>query len=432
MGHVYEARDPRLLRSVALKVLHLERSQKDIVGHQRLLHEARIAAALEHPNVVAVYDVGEIERPEDADSTMYLAMELIAGRPLRAYVGDPSVPVKERVRWLRDVASALGAAHARGMVHRDVKPENVMVRDDGVVKVLDFGIAKRDPSSLDPTASAAGPIVPTTAIGVTVGTPYYMAPEQMRGESLDGRADQFAWAVMAYELLAGELPWNVGTEADALQVVAQILSQDPPLLTNKNGDLPVAVAASVMRALAKSRENRFATMAALLDAMEAEGPAPQVTTFRGPGLPPASTGPTSSTDPLHPALAATQAVFEEPAAATRPRRKAMAVVAGTLAFAAVVGVLVLAKAWSGQPAHESPAALAPSAAPPPPTAPLASTPPAPSVAAATSLSASAAAATASAQPSAGRQSRPLRPVVKPGSPASPASPSPSSSPYDHM
>jgi serine/threonine-protein kinase len=269
MGQVYEARDPRLQRSVALKVLRVERAVKGAGGTDaaaRLLREARLAAALAHPNVVAIHDVGEVHSPDALAGTTYIAMELVAGQSLRAYVGDASVPLLERVRWLRDVAVALGAAHARDMVHRDIKPENVMVREDGVIEVLDFGIAKRSATAIDPTLSAEGPMPATTAEGMTVGTPYYMAPEQMRGEPLDGRADQFAWGVLAYELLAGELPWTVGT--DPLQVVAQVLSRDAPLLTVKNPDVPTSVAVAVMRALAKDREHRFPTMAALLEAMD--------------------------------------------------------------------------------------------------------------------------------------------------------------------
>jgi serine/threonine-protein kinase len=276
MGEVYEARDPRLQRRVALKVLRrtaAEGSPASTSGSgsgsgrgARLLREARLAAALEHPNVVAIYDVGEIAEPESLKGTTYLAMELIAGSSLRAFLGDANVPVKQRVRWLTDVARALAAAHSRGMVHRDIKPENVMIREDGVVKVLDFGIAKRT-SAIVEVGSTGGPQQPTvTGQGMTVGTPCYMAPEQMRGEPLDGRADQFAWGVTAYELLSGELPWVTG--GDDLQLVAQVLSRDPPLLSIKNDQVPTAVAAAVMRALAKSRELRFPTMDDLLAVLE--------------------------------------------------------------------------------------------------------------------------------------------------------------------
>src|SRR5207248_5052880 len=134
----------------------------------------------DHPNVVSVFDVGEASDPPELRGTMFLAMELVHGKALRAFVGDPSIPLTERLRWLVDVARALAAAHRAGLVHRDIKPENVMVRNDGLVKVLDFGIAKRAHAPLDPTTSTEGQVIPNlTTQGVVVGTPLYMAPEQL-------------------------------------------------------------------------------------------------------------------------------------------------------------------------------------------------------------------------------------------------------------
>src|SRR5262249_21651489 len=130
-----------------------------------------------------------------------------------------------RAARLADVARALASAHKRGLVHRDVKPENVMVRDDGMVKVLDFGIARLSRSAVDPAARTQTPALATLTVdGAKLGTPVYMAPEQIRGDPLDGRADQFSWGVMAYELLTGRLPWR-GAD-DALAVMASVLT-DP-------------------------------------------------------------------------------------------------------------------------------------------------------------------------------------------------------------
>jgi len=265
MGQVYVAQDTSLQRQVALKIMQPDAagdtsgSGKSSHRGARLLREARSAAALEHPNVVTIYEVGEIPGDGEAAGHPYIAMELVKGKPLRAFVGDASVPIAQRVRWLADVARALSAAHTAGLVHRDVKPENVMVRDDGGVKVLDFGLAKRWSAPAGSSSSTEAQVVPSlTARGVAVGTPYYMAPEQMRREPLDGRADQFAWGVVAYELLAGEPPW--GKETDALELVSKLLTFQPEPLARARADVPAHVSAVVERAMAKERGERFASM----------------------------------------------------------------------------------------------------------------------------------------------------------------------------
>ena len=261
MGSVYRAYDSKLHRYVALKLLRTVEADatkgSGAQGAARMLREARAAAALTHANAVAIFDVGEHE------GNPYIAMELVPGKPLRAYVGDETVSVAHRVRWLRDVARALAAAHDRGLVHRDIKPENVMIRDDDVVKVLDFGIAQK-------TASVKGRAIPTDAAGLAtltregalIGTPLYMAPEQLRGERLDGRADQFAWGVLAYELLSGHPPWRGDRRSHRL--LAEILTQDPEPLSSATRDVPTHVERVVMRALSKALADRFATMEDLL------------------------------------------------------------------------------------------------------------------------------------------------------------------------
>jgi len=267
MGEVYEAEDTRLQRPVALKILRTANlpvstdSNPSSDGSARLMREARAAAALEHPNAVAVFDVGV------HDGMPYLAMEFISGKSLRHYIGDPAIPMERRLQWLRDVARALAAAHKRGLVHRDIKPENVMVRDDGVVKVLDFGIARRTASSVNPLASTQGATFETlTGKGVVVGTPQYMAPEQMRGEQVDGRTDIFAWGTLAYELLTGRLPWEEGTTA--LQLVSQILSAEPDPPSRHNPHIVPQVDAVILHALAKTPQERHQTMDVIVDALE--------------------------------------------------------------------------------------------------------------------------------------------------------------------
>lgn len=265
MGQVYKAFDPRLERTVALKVIVVpERGSNDSersvnVVHEfsaRLLREARAVASLSHPNVVGIYDVGE------SGARLYLAMEYVVGATLRTLATTTEVPVARKLRWLVDVARALEVAHRAGLVHRDVKPENVMIREDGVVKVLDFGIARR-------TMSATGDqqkLDTVTGGGSIAGTPVYMAPEQIKGRDVDARCDQFAWGVMAYELLAGERPWP--DNGDVLQLVAKVLTDPPPPLHDRAKDIPGVVEQTIKRALAKEPDARFASMADVADAIE--------------------------------------------------------------------------------------------------------------------------------------------------------------------
>jgi serine/threonine protein kinase/Tol biopolymer transport system component len=254
MGQVYCVYDEVLHRRVALKLIRqtLEGDgAADTDGSvQRVLREARMAAALEHANVVAIHDVGEHE------SVPFIVMELVTGSPLRAFIGA-GVPVADRTRWLVEIARALSAAHRVGLVHRDVKPENVIVREDGAVKVLDFGIARR--AGMGAAAAAGAPheggSAATAAEPSTIaGTPAYMAPEQIRGDALDARSDQFAWGVVAYELLTGRLPWS-GTN-----YFSAALFQSPPPLDASALGVTAAMAAVVMRALEKRPGARFASM----------------------------------------------------------------------------------------------------------------------------------------------------------------------------
>ncbi|MCA9585755.1 MAG: protein kinase [Myxococcales bacterium] len=265
MGQVYEAFDPRLERRVALKVISVpagaEQKRSDSGGlvtdfAARLLREARAVAALNHPNVVNIYDVGEDE------GRLYLAMEFVVGHTLRALVGQ-EVPLERKLRWMIDVARALEAAHRAGIVHRDVKPENVIVRDDGAVKVLDFGIARRTVSA---SADDQHKVDTITGGGAIAGTPVYMSPEQIKGGDVDARADQFAWGVTAYELLAGQRPWP--DHGEVLAIVARILTDPPTPLSERAGSIPKAVEQTIARALAKSPDARFASMSDVADALE--------------------------------------------------------------------------------------------------------------------------------------------------------------------
>ena len=265
MGEVYLAVDERLHRKVALKIMaRVEGVAESKESAARLLREARAAASLTHPNVVSVFDVGESE------GRVYLAMEYVVGKTLRDLQNERDGLWQRRLRWLVDAARALGAAHRSGLVHRDIKPENVMVRDDGLVKVLDFGIARRTGASgVDPTAKtevAPVDIGTLTGKGLVVGTPMYMAPEQLKGGAPDPRTDQFAWGVMAFEVLAGERPWP--TKSDLLAAVATILTEAPESLRKRAPEIPPAVEAAIARTLSRDPEQRFEDMDEVADVLE--------------------------------------------------------------------------------------------------------------------------------------------------------------------
>jgi uncharacterized protein (TIGR02265 family) len=257
MGRVFCAFDTRLHRRVALKVLLVDAegiAREEAV--ERIFREARTAAALEHPNKVSVYDIGQV------GDVAYIAMEFISGATLRAYVGAPG-GWRRKLKWLLDAASALDAAHELGIIHRDVKPENVMVRDDGIVKVLDFGIARREgapPSMVSPTSPTVMP-----GQSLVIGTPAYMAPEQFAGRAIDGRADQFAWGVMAYELFTGAPPWVM--QKGTMSMISSVLTDIPEPLRARVPDLPRPLDEAVLRTLGKVPSDRFPRMRDVIDAL---------------------------------------------------------------------------------------------------------------------------------------------------------------------
>ncbi|MEI7893455.1 MAG: protein kinase, partial [Myxococcales bacterium] len=258
MGTVYRAHDTRLDRRVAIKIISDTARGGDAPA--RLVREARAAAALDHPNAIAIFDVGEHE------GAPYIVMELVVGHTLRESVGG-AVPMATGLRWLTDMAHALSAAHKRGLVHRDIKPENVMVRDDGVIKVLDFGIARRAGGAVDPKGpTQASALATLTRTGAAMGTPLYMAPEQIRSGGLDGRVDQFAWGVVAYELLTGRLPWKGGD--DPFAAVASVLTDAVDGTPLDAAGVSVHVKAVILRTLSKKREERFDNMDDVVQALD--------------------------------------------------------------------------------------------------------------------------------------------------------------------
>jgi len=258
MGEVWRARDPRLGRDVAIKLLlpHPSASAADRV--QAFQHEARAAGALNHTNVLTVYDVGE------HDGAPYLVTECLDGEPLRARLGSGAMSIDTALDIAVQVARGLAAAHVHGIVHRDLKPENVFLARDGRVKILDFGLA----TLLDaprPDASSHAPFG-ELARSLFAGTAGYMAPEQIRGEAVDGRADIFALGVMLYEMLAGVRPFTGGSTLATLDAV---LTRQPADVSDVSPAIPPAVTDVVRRCLAKSPDDRFATIAEVVSALDA-------------------------------------------------------------------------------------------------------------------------------------------------------------------
>lgn len=242
MGRVYLADDTRLGRQVALKALPPQLTG-DATQRERLRREARAAAALAHPGICTVYAL------EEVDGALFIASELIDGRTLREEMKAGARPAAADVRALaEEIASALAAAHDRGITHRDLKPENIMRTSDGRLKILDFGLARADggPSNL----TAAGMTVP----GTVLGTPGYMAPEQLNGGAADARADVFAFGVLLYEYACGMHPFEAATP---LAQAARILEGRPGALEAMRPELPLPLAAIVNRCLQKSPGDRF-------------------------------------------------------------------------------------------------------------------------------------------------------------------------------
>jgi Tol biopolymer transport system component/tRNA A-37 threonylcarbamoyl transferase component Bud32 len=247
MGVVYKARDTRLKRFVALKVLPAEKVT-DAERKQRFIQEARSASALNHPNIVTVYDIGQV------DGVDFIAMEYVEGKTLDELIGRKGLKLNETLKYCIQMADALAKAHAAGIVHRDLKPSNVMVTPDGLVKVLDFGLAKLSESAApgpeDPTLTAA----PATELGHVVGTAAYMSPEQAEGKKVDARSDIFSFGSVLYEMLTGRRAFRRDTPSLTL---AAILHLEPaPLPPETPGELGRIVA----RCLRKDIARRFQHM----------------------------------------------------------------------------------------------------------------------------------------------------------------------------
>ena len=267
MGEVYLAEDTRLRRKVALKLLPAQFTQYADRA-RRFEHEARAASSLNHPNVITIFEVGQV------DGRHFICAEYIEGQTLRRRLEGDQLKLRGTLDVAVQIASALAAAHEAGIVHRDIKPENIMLRHDGLVKVLDFGLAKliersgkwglRDwergrsiPHSPLPIPHSPTPLSTT---GVAMGTVRYMSPEQARGENVEGRSDIFSLGVVLYEMITGRPPFE-GETSD--EVVAAILEQEPPPLAQYAREAPAKLQRIVAKTLRKKREDRYETMSDL-------------------------------------------------------------------------------------------------------------------------------------------------------------------------
>src|SRR5262245_23220417 len=243
MGVVYRARDPRLGRDVAIKLI-AETVAPDASRMQRFEQEARAAGQLNHPNIVAVFDVGRHA------GAPYIVSELLEGESLRSRLLGGALPARRAIDFARQIAEGLAAAHERNIVHRDVKPDNLFITKDGRIKILDFGIAKLTRPGDDSARHTGFPT--ETEAGLVVGTASYMSPEQVRGEAVDPRSDIFSFGAVLYEMLAGRPAF---TRETAPETMTAILKEDPPAL--RALDVSASLQRMVSRCLEKTREMRF-------------------------------------------------------------------------------------------------------------------------------------------------------------------------------
>jgi len=265
MGQVFLAHDLTLEREVAIKVLPPDVAQDDQVV-RRFQQEAKTAAKLDHPNIIPIY------RVESEGGLNYFVMKYISGTSLEDLLDKKEpLPVPEIQRILWEAACALGHAHQRGVVHRDVKPANIMFDHDGRVMLTDFGISKA-------LQAATG----FTATGMIIGTPHYMAPEQGKGAPVDGRADQYSLGVVGYRMITAELPFS----GDSVHtIIYKHIYEEPPLASTKRPGIPASLTVAISRALVKEPDQRFPTMEDFATAVWPEQPVASPARSRGPARP---------------------------------------------------------------------------------------------------------------------------------------------------
>jgi len=356
MGEVYRALDPRLEREVALKIISdsflvsdptsspspagTPRSRAE-VSHERFLREARAAATLNHPNICAIYDVGEQE------GQPYLVMELLHGETLQQFLSHYRLTPSEVISLGQQAASALGAAHARGIIHRDIKPANLFVvesgRDRKQLKILDFGVAKKqgaeaslDSRFFDAQNNTATNVGGLTAPGSTFGTAAYMSPEQATGDALDHRTDLFSLGSVLYEMATGRPPFGDRSTAG---VFAALLMKDPPPVSSLNPAMPSGLDSIIAKLLAKDRDQRYRSAEELVADLEAISVSVSA---------PAGTGPVAVYAP--PPAPVAPVTPPPPPASGRPLRAGMLVIGAVLLTVLAGAVFLFRDHFSTKPA----------------------------------------------------------------------------------
>ncbi|HSE42434.1 MAG TPA: serine/threonine-protein kinase, partial [Acidobacteriota bacterium] len=248
MGEVYRARDTKLGREVAIKVLPSEFSS-DRVRLGRFEKEARSASALNHPNIITIHEIGEV------DSTSYIVMELIEGKTLRELLSAGPLTLPKALEVATEIAEGLAKAHSAGIIHRDLKPENVMITKDGFVKILDFGLAKLHQDDTQKEASHLSTLS-STHPGLILGTAGYMSPEQAGGDPIDFRSDQFSFGAVLYEMLTGKRAFQRSTIVNTLSA---ILKDEPEPIDSIAPNVPGPVRWVIDRCLAKDPDGRYSS-----------------------------------------------------------------------------------------------------------------------------------------------------------------------------
>src|SRR5580704_876647 len=256
MGVVFKAQDSRLERAVALKFLP-EKLAQEPQALERFRREARAASALNHPGICTIYDIGE------QDGQAFIAMEFIDGETLRNHIHGKPLPLDEILELGIQIAEALEAAHAEGIIHRDVKPANIFVTKRGRAKVLDFGLAKLVPKGVGSADAESGDDLSdsNSIVGIISGTPSYMSPEQVRGDALDPRTDIFSLGLVLYEMATGRQAFGGGTGG---AIIEAVLTRLPVSARSVNSVIPWAVEAIINKALRKDRDQRYQLAADLV------------------------------------------------------------------------------------------------------------------------------------------------------------------------